>query len=227
MSSVAHPEEVTDSAGATEAVSEAPDVTSPSEETATAITTKSTTKMPAAPESPATNDSEKRATVADESKPLAQVETNTSAATAPVQKGVVSTLNSQGTPSTHANTDTRRYGGARSMDEYNVTEFRRGDDNSHVNRMTRGSYSRYLSSCDHVPADTFLQSFYGSTPMISFVQSHASMVSSNHTAMPSSTQSVKGRAQTSTGARMGGVHAIATRPPGRRVSMMARPPTHL
>lgn len=47
--------------------------------------------------------------------------------------------------------------------------FRRGADNSHINRMTQGSYSRYLMSCDAIPKNSFVRSFYGELPIPGFL----------------------------------------------------------
>lgn len=43
--------------------------------------------------------------------------------------------------------------------------FRRGADNSHINRMTQGSYSRYISSCGVLSQNAFLGSFYHDLPV--------------------------------------------------------------
>lgn len=47
--------------------------------------------------------------------------------------------------------------------------FRRGDDNSHINRMTQGSYSRYLMSCGGIPLNSFVRSFFGELPIPGFL----------------------------------------------------------
>lgn len=44
-------------------------------------------------------------------------------------------------------------------------QFRRGCDNSHINRMTQGSYSRYLLSSDIITEDQLYRSFLGETPV--------------------------------------------------------------
>lgn len=43
--------------------------------------------------------------------------------------------------------------------------FRRGGDNSHINRMLQGSYSRYISSCGMLSPNAFIGSFYRELPV--------------------------------------------------------------
>lgn len=48
-------------------------------------------------------------------------------------------------------------------------QFRRGFDNSHINRMSQGSYSRYLLSSDIIPGEKLYASFLGDTPVPGFL----------------------------------------------------------
>ncbi|CCW66805.1 unnamed protein product [Phytomonas sp. Hart1] len=50
-----------------------------------------------------------------------------------------------------------------------LVEFRRGADNSHVNRMVEGSYSRFLTSANYMSKPTLFSSFYGETPAYGLV----------------------------------------------------------
>ncbi|KAG5509568.1 hypothetical protein JKF63_06273 [Porcisia hertigi] len=75
--------------------------------------------------------------------------------------------------------------------------FRRGHENSHVNRMDIGSYSRYLLSTDHMSPLVFHDTFYGNEPTIGAVPRNTVEGSGRGNVNKAATDSITARVATS------------------------------